>query len=315
MIALLGRQILALLITALGVVLGCYLLSHQVAGSIPASFAGFAQHLWQVLHGNFGVSSTGESVLRNFLSVLPASLELLISAIVLAVAVGIPAGVAAARRRNDWFDRLVGAFTLVGYSVPVFWWGLLLVLWFSLTLDWTPVSGRISFLFDVEPRTGFILIDTWLARDDYAFEAFIDALHHIVLPTLVLALLPMAIITRVTRTAMTEALATDYIRMARGQGIPEWRLVWVHALRNASQPVLAVLTLQFSTLITGLMLIESIFTWPGVGKWLLDALARGDYASVQAGGLLLALVLVVINFVMDLFSLWLNPLQRSGGHR
>lgn len=310
MIALLGRQLLALLSTILGVVLICYLLRAQQAPA-TATLSQFGHYLLALLRGDFGTGSNGEAVLPAFLSVLPASLELLLSAMLLAVTVGIPAGVIAARRRNQWFDRLVGAFSLVGYSVPVFWWALLLVLWFSLTLDWTPVSGRISFLFDVEARTGFILIDTWLARDAYALEAFLDALRHLVLPTLVLALLPMAIIARVTRAAMTTALSADYLRMARGQGIPEWRLVWVHALRNASQPVLAVLTLQMSALITGLMLIESIFSWPGVGKWLLDALARNDYASVQGGALLLALVLVLLNFLCDLFGLWLDPRQRG----
>ncbi len=307
MMSLLGRQLLALFSTMFGVALVCYLLRAQGSPSL----ADFGQYLWALLHGNFGTGRNGDAVLPTFLAVLPASLELLLSAMILAVLVGIPAGVSAARRRGSWFDRAVGAFTLVGYSVPVFWWALLLVLWFSLTLEWTPVSGRISFLFDVEARTGFILIDTWLARDAYALEAFLDALRHLILPTLVLALLPMAIIARVIRAAMTDALSADYIRMARGQGIPEWRLVWVHALRNASQSALAVLTLQLSALITGLMLIESIFSWPGVGKWLLDALAHSDYASVQGGALLLALVLVLLNFLLDLFGLWLDPRQRS----
>jgi dipeptide transport system permease protein len=311
MITLLGRNLLALISTAFGVALICYLLAHQVPGYPSASFSGFGQYMLALLHGDFGLNSSGDPVLREFFRVVPASLELLASATILAVAFGIPAGVSAARRPNQWLDHLVGGFTLLGYSVPAFWWALLLVLWFSLTLEWTPVSGRISFLFDVEPRTGFILIDTWLARDEYAWEAFLDALRHIVLPTLVLALLPMSIITRVTRTAMAEALSADYLRMARGQGIPEWRLVWVHALRNASQPVLSVLTLQLSALITGLMLIESIFSWPGAGKWLLDALARADYATVQAGTLLLTLMLVLMNFLLDLFGLWLNPQQRS----
>lgn len=311
MMALLGRHLLALLSTAIGVALVCYLLAHQVPGQSAGSPTDFGHHLLALAGGNFGIGSNGEPVLPAFLSVLPASLELLLSATLLAVAFGIPAGVSAARRRNQWLDHLVGAFSLVGYSVPAFWWALLMVLWFSLTLDWTPVSGRISFLFDVEPRTGFILIDTWLARDEYAWEAFVDALRHIVLPTLVLALLPMAIIARVTRAAMAEALSADYLRMARGQGIPEWRLVWVHALRNASQPVLSVLTLQLSALITGLMLIESIFSWPGVGKWLLDALLRSDLNTVQGGALLLALLLVLLNFLLDLLNLWLSPQRRT----
>ncbi|MFN4291486.1 MAG: ABC transporter permease subunit [Permianibacter sp.] len=311
MTAQLGRQLLALLSTLFGVSLACYLLRQQMPEQSAPSLFGFSRYLLDLLQGQFGVDQNGEPVLQGFLAVLPASLELLFSASLLAVLIGIPAGVSAARRHQQWFDRLVGAFTLVGYSVPVFWWALLLVLWFSLTLDWTPVSGRISFLFDVEARTGFILVDTWLARDAYALEAFLDALRHILLPTVVLALLPMAMIARVTRAAMVDALAADYIRMARGQGIPEWRLVWIYALRNASQPVVAVLSLQLSALITGLMLVESIFSWPGVGKWLLDALSRGDYAIVQGGALLLAIVLVLMNFSMDLLRLWLSPPERG----
>lgn len=311
MTAMIGRQLLALLATLFGVTLVCYLLGQAIAGQPAPTLAGFGHYLLAIGRGQFGIAASGEPVLSSFLAALPASLELLLSATFAALLLGIPAGVSAARRRNQWLDQLVGAFSLIGYSVPVFWWALLLVLWFSLTLDWTPVSGRISFLFDVEPRTGFILIDTWLARDEYALEAFVDALRHIALPTLVLALLPMAMIARVTRSAMIEALGADYIRMARGQGIPEWRLVWVHALRNASQPMLAVLTLQLSALITGLMLIESIFSWPGVGKWLLDALNRADHASVLGGALLLAWVLVLLNFLFDLIQLWLNPQRRS----
>lgn len=311
MTAQLGRQLLALLSTLLGVSLACYLLRQQMPEQSAPSLLGFGRYLLDLLQGQFGVDQNGGPVLQGFLAVLPASLELLVSASMLAVLIGIPAGVSAARRHQQWFDRLVGAFTLVGYSVPVFWWALLLVLWFSLTLDWTPVSGRISFLFDVEAHTGFILIDTWLARDAYALEAFLDALRHILLPTFVLALLPMAMIARVTRAAMVDALTADYIRMARGQGIPEWRLVWIYALRNASQPVVSVLSLQLSALITGLMLVESIFSWPGVGKWLLDALSRGDYAIVQGGALLLAVVLVLMNFSMDLLRLWLSPPERG----
>lgn len=311
MTAQLGRQLLALLSTLFGVSLACYLLRQQMPEQSAPSLFGFGRYLLDLLQGQFGIDQNGGSVLQGFLAVLPASLELLVSASLLAVLIGIPAGVSAARRHQQWFDRLVGAFTLVGYSVPVFWWALLLVLWFSLTLDWTPVSGRISFLFDVEARTGFILVDTWLARDAYALEAFLDALRHILLPTVVLALLPMAMIARVTRAAMVDALTADYIRMARGQGIPEWRLVWIYALRNASQPVVAVLSLQLSALITGLMLVESIFSWPGVGKWLLDALSRGDYAIVQGGALLLAVVLVLMNFSMDLLRLWLSPPERG----
>ena len=314
MTALLTRQLLALLATVLGVTLVCYLLNQQMPGQASASLMGYGHYLLALLAGEFGHTSTGEPVLQAFLAALPASLELLVMAMLAALLFGIPAGVSAARRRHSWFDRLVGAFTLIGYSVPVFWWALLLVLWFSLTLDWTPVSGRISFLFDVEARTGFILLDTWLARDAYALEAFLDALRHMILPTVVLALLPMAMVARITRTAMIEALAADYIRMARGQGIPERRLVWVHALRNASQPVLAVLALQLSALITGLMVIESIFLWPGIGKWLLDALSRGDLVAIQGGALLLAMLLVLLNFSLDLLQLWLQP-QRRDLHR
>ncbi len=311
MIRLMARQLLALASTLFGVMVVAWLLSFRLAPAAAENAPGLWAFLVARLQGDFGLTSSGEPILTALLGVLPASLELLNSAIVYAVVFGILAGVTAARRRGQWLDRLVGGFTLVGYSVPVFWWGLLLVLWFSLTLDWTPVSGLLNFLFDVDRVTGFILVDSWLAREDYAFEAFLDAAHHLILPTLVLALLPTANVARVTRTAMTDTLGSDYIRMAKGQGFPEWRLIWVHALRNAAQPVLAVFALHLSTLIMGLVLVESIFSWPGAGKWLLDALARGDFPSVQGGVLLLALLLVLLNFVLDLLALWLNPQQRQ----
>jgi dipeptide transport system permease protein len=225
----------------------------------------------------------------------------------MALAGGMLLGVIAARYRNRWPDQSIGVLTLLGYSIPTFWWAFLLVLLFSLTLMWLPASGRLSFLYDIQSQSGFLLIDTLISPQPYASEAFFNALSHLFLPAIVLSFLPIAVIARVTRAALIESLQSDYIRMARGQGIPESRLLWVYALRNATVPLLNVLALQLSVFVTCQMLVESIFAWPGVGKWLLDAVQRGDHRAVQFGVLTLCSIIVFINVVMDILQSRLNP--------
>lgn len=308
---LLWRQLLIIVSTLFGVASLVYLIPALSERTPPASWSGYVLFLANSVRGDFGVSSSsGLGVLEEFVRVLPATLELSLVSVLLAVLIGVPAGVLAAQRRHRWPDRLIGALSLIGYSVPVFWWGFLLVLWFALDLGLTPASGRLDFLFDIETRTGFMLVDTLLADDVEALPAFVDTLRHLLLPALVLSLLPMAVITRVTRSAMSDALGSDYVRMARGQGIPEWRLVWLHGLRNSLLQLLSVLGLQLSMLMTGVLLTESIFSWPGAGRWLLDAFARDDQAAVQGGVLLLAAMVVLINGGMDLLYRSLNPRLR-----
>jgi dipeptide transport system permease protein len=262
-------------------------------------------YLANILRGDFSRSiGTSESVLKEFLALLPATLELGTAALLLALLVGIPAGVLAAVKRGSLVDHATIVAALSGYSMPVFWWGLLLILLFSGTLGWTPVSGRLGVQFYFEPITGFHLIDSLLVDEPGAFTS---ALRHMILPAIVLATFPLAVIARMTRSAMLEVLNDDYVRTARAKGLPGWRVVNVHALRNALIPVITVIGLQISVLVTGAVMTETIFSWPGVGKWLLEGVYRRDYPVVQGGVLLLALMVVAVNVLVDLLYGVVNP--------
>src|SRR6202162_897124 len=196
----------------------------------------YAEYVGQVAKGDLGISlTTHEPVLDEFLTLFPATIELAFFAMLLAVCIGLPAGILAALKRNTVADYAVMGVSLTGYSMPIFWWALLLILLFSVTLGWTPVSGRIDIMFDLPPVTGFMLIDTLLAGD---MDAFKSALSHLILPTVALATIPLAVIARMTRSAMLEVLREDYVRTARAKGLPRWRVVLVHALRNALIPVI-----------------------------------------------------------------------------
>src|SRR5258705_8099725 len=262
-------------------------------------------YIGRVLHGDLGKSMITQSpVLTEFAALFPATIELASCAIVFALLLGIPAGIIAAVRRNSVFDHGVMGVSLTGYSMPIFWWGLLLILLFSVQLGWTPVSGRIDVKYFIEPATGFLLIDALLAGD---FGAFRSALSHLVLPMIVLGTVPLAVIARMTRSAMLEVLGEDYIRTARAKGLPHFRVIAIHALRNALIPVVTVIGLQVSVLFTGAILTETIFSWPGVGKWLIEAINRRDYPVLQGGALLIGLVVMGVNLLVDVLYGTINP--------
>jgi dipeptide transport system permease protein len=274
---------------------------------------GFDKPLWQqyllyigqVFQGDLGYSLvTREPVLHEFLTLFPATVELSLAAILFAVGIGLPAGMLAAVKRGTWFDHTVMGLSLTGYSMPIFWWALLLILLFSVKLGWTPVSGRIDVTYWVEPVTGFLLIDTLLAQDT---EAFRSALSHLCLPAIVLGTIPLAVIARMTRSAMLEVIREDYIRVARSKGLSPLRVITVHALRNALIPVVTVIGLQVGVLLAGAILTETIFAWPGVGKWLIDSVQRRDYPAVQGGILLVAGIVMLINLLVDLLYGLINP--------
>lgn len=272
-------------------------------------FMQFLHYLGQVLTGDLGISVVSRTpVLTEFMNLFPATLELSLVAITIAVVIGIPAGVLAAVKRNTVFDYSVMGASLVGYSMPIFWWALLLILFFSINLGWTPVAGRLGFLFEVEPVTGFMLIDTLLADD---LDAFVDALHHMILPSLVLATIPLAVIARMTRSAMLEVLRENYIVAARAKGLSPFTVIFKHALRNALIPVVTVIGLQVSILMTGAILTETIFSWPGIGKWLLESIYRRDYPVVQGGVLLIATIVIFVNAMVDLLYAVINPRIRK----
>ncbi|HZH26894.1 MAG TPA: ABC transporter permease subunit [Azospirillaceae bacterium] len=265
----------------------------------------YAKYMERLIQGDLGRSIiTREPVITEFASLFPATIELALCAILFAVLIGLPAGVLAAVKRNSVLDYGVMGASLTGYSMPIFWWGLLLIFLFSVQFGLTPVSGRIAVLFYIEPVTGFMLIDTLLAGDT---DAFWSAAKHLILPTIVLGTVPLAVIARMTRSAMLEVLGEDYIRTARAKGLPRSRVIWLHALRNALIPVVTVIGLQVGVLFTGAILTETIFSWPGVGKWLIDAISRRDYPVLQGGTLLLGVVVMAVNLLVDLAYGSINP--------
>ncbi|WP_395623434.1 ABC transporter permease subunit [Sphingomonas daechungensis] len=277
----------------------------------------YGLYIGRVLQGDLGKSViTHEPVISEFASLFPATIELGLCAVIFAVGLGLPAGIVAAVRRNSIFDHGIMGVSLAGYSMPIFWWGLLLILLFSVQLGITPVSGRIAVQYFIEPTTGFLLVDTLLSDEKGAFAS---ALSHLALPTIVLGTVPLAVIARMTRSAMLEVLGEDYIRTARAKGLSPLRVISLHALRNALIPVVTVIGLQVGVLFTGAILTETIFSWPGVGKWLIEAINRRDYPVLQGGALLIGTLVMTVNIIVDLLYGLINPRIRharpGGGGR
>lgn len=265
----------------------------------------YLDYLFGIFQGDLGHSLvTKKAVIEDFFTLFPATVELSICAMIFAVAIGIPVGMLAAVKRGTAVDHSIMGTALVGFSMPIFWWGLLMIVLFSGILKWTPVSGRISLLYFFEPVTGFMLIDSWLSGQKGAFQS---ALSHLILPTIVLGTIPLAVIARQTRSAMLEVLSEDYVRTARAKGVSTLRVIGVHALRNALIPVITTIGLQVGVLLAGAILTETIFSWPGIGKWMVHSIFRRDYPSVQGGLLLIAGIVMIVNLIVDLLYGLINP--------
>ncbi|MEY4091195.1 MAG: dipeptide transporter permease protein DppB [Pseudomonadota bacterium] len=271
----------------------------------------FLDYVWHLLHGDFGVSlSSNEKVLTEFLTLFPATLELAFAGMLFAVVLGVPAGVIAAVKRGSWFDHTLMGAAVAGFSMPIFWWGLLLIMLVSEGWGLTPVSGRIDMIkYYFDAPTGFMLIDSLLSDQKGAFAS---TLHHLVLPMIVLGTVPLAVIARMTRSSMLEVLSEDYVRTARAKGLSEFRVITLHALRNALIPVVTVIGLQVGGLLAGAVLTETIFSWPGVGKWLIDSIGRRDYPILQGGILLISFLVILINLFIDVLYGAINPRIRHG---
>ena len=269
----------------------------------------YFEYLWGIMTGDLGLSLvTKKPVIEEFFTLFPATAELSVCAILFAAVLGVPAGMLAAMRRGKTLDHTVMTTALVGYSMPIFWWGLLLIILFSGILGWTPVSGRMSLMFFFPTPTGFMLIDSLLS--DQA-GAFASAFSHLILPTIVLGTIPLAVIARQTRSAMLEVLGEDYVRTAKAKGLGPLRVVGLHALRNALIPVVTTIGLQVGVLLAGAILTETIFSWPGIGKWMLDSIFRRDYPSVQGGLVMIATIVMIVNLTVDLLYGLINPRIRN----
>jgi dipeptide transport system permease protein len=271
----------------------------------------FLDYVWALLHGDFGTSIVSKTpIATEFFTLFPATVELTMCAMLFAVVIGVPAGVIAAAKRGSIFDQGMMGIALIGYSMPLFWWGLMLILLMSNTLHLTPVSGRIDVIkYFYPPVTGFFLIDSLLSGQK---GAFLDVVRHLILPSIVLGTIPLGAIARMTRSSMLEVLEEDYVRTARAKGLSVFRVVGLHALRNALIPVVTMIGVQLSFLLAGAVLTETIFSWPGVGKWLISSIDRRDYPALQGGIMLIASVVILVNFLMDMLYALINPRIRHG---
>lgn len=257
------------------------------------------------VQGDFGISMTsGEPVIDEFMERFPATVELALVAMFFAVIAGLFAGIISAVKRYSIFDYTAMGTALAGVSMPVFWLGLMLIYFFSVELGWLPVSGRLGYEFDIDEVTGLFLIDAIL-MDDY--EAFWDALKHLILPAIALGTIPMAIIARMTRASMIEVLKEEYIRTAKAKGCSKTQVIMIHALKNALLPVLTVIGLMIGTLFAGAILTETTFSWPGIGKWLVNAVYQRDFPIIQSTTLIIASMFVIVNLVVDVLYAVVNP--------
>jgi peptide/nickel transport system permease protein len=234
----------------------------------------------------------------------PATIELSVAALFISCFFGIIFGIISATRQYSIFDYLSMLGALIGVSMPIFWLGLVFMLIFSLHLGWLPLSGRLSVGVDLKVITNFYILDALLTKNWMALK---DVLWHIIMPAVTLSTIPMAIVARMTRSSMLEVLRQDYIKTAKAKGLSQFIVTFKHALRNALIPVVTTIGLQFGVALGGAILTETIFAWPGVGKWMYDAVMKRDYMVIQGGTLIIAATFVVINLVVDALYAVINP--------
>jgi len=247
---------------------------------------------------------TRQKVSIEIMDRFPATIELALAAMIISSFFGVLLGIISAAKQYSWFDYASMLGSLLGVSMPVFWLGLMLMLVFALTLGWFPMSGRLGVDIDLTTLTKFFILDSILTRN---WAALKDALMHLALPAIALSTIPLAIVARMTRSSMLEVLRQDYIKTARAKGLSEVKIVFKHALRNGLIPVVTVVGLQFGILLGGAILTETVFAWPGVGKWLFDGVVKRDYMVIQGGSLLVASSFVMINLIVDVLYAVINP--------
>ena len=265
----------------------------------------FLDYLKGLLSGDLGNSLRSSAPINDEIwPYLFATLELSIVAMIIAIVIGVNAGIISAWFQNSWFDYAAMLLALIGISIPVFWLGLMEQWTFSLQLHWFPSTGRENVRDPVQAITHLYLIDTIL---NGRWDQFVEVVRHLILPSVTLATIPMAIIARITRSSMLEVMRSDYIRTARAKGLRMFWVVYKHSLKNAVIPVLTVIGLQMGLLLGGAILTETIFGWPGIGRYIYDAIAARDYPVIQSGILVIATIFILINLVVDLLYVAIDP--------
>lgn len=334
-----SKKILDLIPTLLGISLVCFFMIRLIPGDPVLNLIGergadperylemkrslgldlpiteqFWFYLKSIFRGDIGTSIiSNNSVWSEFIERFPATLELGMVGLIGATILGIPMGIFAAIKRNSFFDYFLMSVSLIGYSMPIFWWGLILILLFSVKMGITPVSGRIDLIYDIPTYTGLYLIDTLrpVVLQAEGLAPFWSSLKHLILPATALGTIPLAVIARMTRSSMLEVLNEDYIRTARAKGMSFNRIIYIHALRNALVPIITTLALLFGSIITGAILTETIFSWPGIGKWLVQSITSRDYPVIQGGVLIISFIIVLTNILVDVIYFLLNPKMRN----
>lgn len=265
--------------------------------------------------GEWGLSfSSGLPLANEIAQTLPASIELSAYALILSLLIGVPLGFVAGFQHHKTTDYGLLTASVVAYSIPIFWLSLILILVFSLQLGWLPLSGRISLLFDIPHHTGFILIDIFFSDLSYKGAAAKSAFYHLIMPTASLTIVTAAIIFRLTRRSVIEVMSSTYVQAAYTRGLSGFQVVMRHGVRNALVPIIPLFGMQFAVLLTNAMIVEVVFSWPGIGSWLIQAINQRDYPAIRAGMLAVSTLVIMLTVATDLLAKLINPAQMGTAH-
>lgn len=278
-------------------------------------FHQYSAYIGQIFEGNFGLSMSSQVPISvELITYLPATIELCLAALFIALLFGVPLGFVAAVFHNKALDKVILTFAMIGYSIPVFWLSLILILVFSITLSWFPSSGQLNLLFEIEQVTGFIFIDIILSDTPYTWQALKDAFMHIIMPAFAVAMAPMTMFIRLARTSMLDVLESNYIKAAKAKGLSQTHIIYHHGIRNSLVGIVRQIGLNFSNLVTIAMIAEVIFDWQGAGSWLIQSIFERDYTAIQGCLIALATFTFFINILSDFLYATLNPLERHKKH-
>ncbi|EKP0308262.1 ABC transporter permease subunit [Aeromonas veronii] len=306
------RRINLLLITLLALTLVAYLLEYRLLAHELSFWRGYPDFLHRIMAGDLGTSSvSGRPVLDEIRHYFPATLILCLAAFAISLLVGIPLGTLAALSQGKTLDISIMTAGLIGYAVPVFWLALLVVMLFSLDLGWLPSSGQISLLYDVPSITGIALIDVLLSHEPWRQAALHDALRHLILPSLVLAVVPTTEVIRHVRSSLIDVMKQNYIKAAASRGLSKAQIVWRHGLKNALPPVLPLLGLQLGSVLTSAMITEVVFEWHGIGRWLISSIALQDFVAIRGATLVVASFVILISVSTELLTTLIYPARRK----
>lgn len=268
-------------------------------------FQQYFNYLGDLLKGDLGNSiRTKQPIVKEIMPYLAATLELTFASMLFAIIIGVNAGILSAWRQNSWFDYMSMVIALVGVSMPIFWLGLMEQWVFSIKLHWLPTGGRMDQRNPIESVSNLYMIDAILSGH---WNQVWTVMKHLILPSIALGTIPMAVIARMTRSSMLEVMSSDFIRTARSKGLSQFLVVYKHALKNAAIPLLTVIGLQTGALLGGAVLTETIFAWPGVGRYVFEAISSRDYPVIQSGILIIAFIFVIINLIVDLLYSVIDP--------